>query len=213
MTPASQPAPISPPHTSVRIATSTDIKAVAHLVADAFDRLPLTNWLVPDPGERARVLPANFEILVEHAIAHGVVHVNDDRTAAAVWLTGAPDGVPEIGDYDRRMASICGPYIDRFTQLDEAMHRGHPTGPTHAHLVFLAVAPHLHGRGLGTALLDHHHEHLDQHGVPAYLEASSLASRALYLRHGYQPHGEPFTVADGPNPAMWPMWRHPKSTG
>ncbi|HEX5493068.1 MAG TPA: GNAT family N-acetyltransferase [Mycobacteriales bacterium] len=86
----------------------------------------------------------------------------------------------------------------------------HPSEPHH-YLAFLAVRPERQGAGLGSALLRHHHARLDRTGVAAYLEASSPRSRELYLRHGYRPRGEPFTVPDGT--PFWPMWRTPSAGG
>ncbi|GAB2963512.1 hypothetical protein GCM10027280_60500 [Micromonospora polyrhachis] len=73
----------------------------------------------------------------------------------------------------------------------------------------LAVTPAAQGTGRGTALLDHHHRHLDQAGIPAYLEASSPRARDLYTRHGYEPR-RAFTLPDGT--PFWSMWREPQPT-
>jgi GNAT superfamily N-acetyltransferase len=61
------------------------------------------------------------------------------------------------------------------------------------------------GAGLGSALLRHRLARADADGLPAYLEASSPRSRALYLRHGFEDLGEPVRVAD--SPPLYPMWR------
>lgn len=62
---------------------------------------------------------------------------------------------------------------------------------------------------LGAALLDHQHAALDRAGIPAYLEASNVDNRRLYLRHGYR-SAAPFHLPfDGP--PLWPMWRDPRS--
>jgi GNAT superfamily N-acetyltransferase len=195
--------------TPVRGAEPTDAKALAQVIADAFHDLPLCQWLVPDQDERRRVLPPHFQIYVEHAIEHGTVHTTENLDAVAVWFSDAPEGVPDIPDYDARLAAACDPHTERFELLDQAMHHAHPTGTPHEHLALLAVNPDRHGAGLGTALLAAHHAHLDAHGIPAYLEASSLRSRSLYLRNGYVDLGETFAVPSGPDPTMWPMWRDP----
>ncbi|TDC98808.1 GNAT family N-acetyltransferase [Nonomuraea deserti] len=63
------------------------------------------------------------------------------------------------------------------------------------------------GTGLGSAMLRHRLGRADADGLPAYLEASSPRSRALYERHGFEELGEPVRVAD--SPLLWPMWRRP----
>ena len=186
-----------------------DAAVLADVIASAFHELALCGWLVPDQGQRRRIMPPHFQLYVDHALEYGVVYTTPARTAVAVWFPA--EKIPDIDSYDVRLAAICDPHTHRFRTLDAAMHANHPAdAPPHEHLALLAVRPESQGAGLGSALLDHHHRVLDARGVPAYLEASSLRSRALYLRHGYRPHGEPFTVPGGPSPSMWPMWRSPE---
>jgi ribosomal protein S18 acetylase RimI-like enzyme len=178
---------------------------VAALIADAFQSLPPAAWLVPDPASRARLLAGQFSILAEHALVHGLVHRTADGDGVAVWFPREQPG-PEPYDYERRLAAACGEAAPRFQVLDAMLEDNHPTEPHH-HLAFLAVRPGRQGRGLGTALLRHHHAVLDAQGVPAYLEASSQRNLALYRRHGYQ-ESAPLRLPDGP--PFWPMWRRPK---
>ncbi|MFF5173077.1 GNAT family N-acetyltransferase [Micromonospora sp. NPDC000089] len=182
-----------------------ETRAVAELIAAAFEPLAVTAWLVPDDAKRRAVLADDFEILVEHAMRHGVVHGTADRSGVAVWLPQVGEPAPLPADYDERVAAACGEWTPRFRLLDELFEANHPHAPHH-HLAFLAVAPGRQGRGTGTALLRHHHAALDAEGLPGYLEASSDGSRALYARHGYVP-SEPFRLPDGT--PFHPMWRAP----
>lgn len=186
---------------SIRSARPGEGLAVAQVIADAFHDLGMSLWLVPDPVRRRQVFPPHFQILVDHALRHGTVHTIDGH-AVAVWFPPGP--VPDIPDYPARLRAACGDTTPRFEALDDAMHAAHPDGG-HAHLALLAVRPDRQGQGLGTTLLEHHHRLLDERGEPAYLEASSPRSRELYLRHGYRPAGEPFSLAEGAT--MWPMAR------
>jgi GNAT superfamily N-acetyltransferase len=200
----------------VRTASIEDAAMVAALIADAFDALPVSQWLVPDDARRTRILRRVFSIHVEHAVTHGLMHVVADRhvprglTAAAVWF---PDGAgtPPPTGYSERLGQAAGPWVERFRTLDAVMQTGHPNSHHH-HLAFLAVDPTRQGEGLGSALLAHHHAVLDETHVPAYLEASSQHSRDLYTRRGYRPHGAPLSFPGGPDTGMWPMWREPKPT-
>jgi GNAT superfamily N-acetyltransferase len=174
------------------------------LIATSFHDLAISRWLVADREERLRAQAGQFGLLVRHAIEYGQVHTTADSSGVAVWF---PSDVPPIPDYDSDLARICGPAVDRFASLDDAMHSHYPE-PPHWHLAFLAVLPRSQSHGIGTALLRHQHRRLDELGIPAYLEAANERNDSLYRRHGYQPYGEPFPVGTG-GPPMYPMWRNP----
>lgn len=189
--------------------TSQPAEPTGALIATAFTSLDVAAWLVPDPGQRHRILTGQFTMLAAHAADHGRIDTATDPTGAligvAVWFdrTGP---LPEIPDYQARLASLCGPHLPRITALDTAMDAAHPTTPHH-HLAFLAVAPGHQRHGIGTALLRAGHDRLDAAGIPAYLEAADEHSRALYARCGYRDLA-PLRLPDG-GPVMWPMWRTP----
>lgn len=187
-------------------ASQAEAGRLADLIGMAFADLPPSAWLVPDAAARVRVLSASFRIFVDLAVAHGEVHVTTHRTGVAVWLP-YNQPIPKPVDYDDRLAAACGPWTDRFRTLDALFEENHPAEPHH-YLAFLAVRPELHGQGIGGALLRHYHDYLDAHRRPAYLEASHPRSRDLYLRHGYEPCGQPFTLPSGA--PFWPLWREPQ---
>jgi len=195
----------------IRSATRADVDLVAALIGDAFHDLPAAGWLVPDPQQRAAILAANVAILVEHALSYGQVHTVHDGgsvAGAAVWLDYTRD-IPPPPNYDTRLAAACRRWTDRFRHLDTLFDTHHPAR-AHHHLAFLAVRPSRQRRRIGTALLHHHHAMLDRYHIGGYLEASSPASRDLYLRHGYHLHADPFDLPSGAQ--FWPMWRPPAPT-
>jgi GNAT superfamily N-acetyltransferase len=203
---------------AVRRADAGDAAGIAGVIAEAFHDIPVSLWIVPDPVDRARIYPDYFRIFVDMAIPYGEVEVIDDDSgdgvaAAAVWMPVMPDPIAAPDDYDILVDKICGQYAENFRALDEVMGRHHPHEPHH-YLALLAVRPGHQSDGLGSALLDYHHRKLDAAGIPAYLEASSVRSRALYLRHGFVPNHEPFVMVEGVpaegGPAMWPLWRDPR---
>ena len=192
-------------------ADPADAQLLAEVVAAAFRHLPASNWLVPDPAERRRIFPDYFRILVDLALAGGAVDTTADREAVALWMPAGSGDDAGPPDYDTRLAAVTGPWADRFRAFDEQLAKNHPTGEPHHHLAILAVRPDRQGRGLGSALLDAHHRALDEAypPVPAYLEAASLDSRRLYLRHGYRDMDRTLHYPDGVSdrPMMYPMWR------
>lgn len=194
-----------------RATTVQDAATAAGLIAGAFHVLDVSAWLVPDPDERTSVLTDNFLIFVDHARIHGEIHLIDDAVgqpvAAAVWFPQPTGPTPPPGNYDARLADVCGPATPRFHVLDQMFADSHPDSFPQHYLAYLATRPDQQGRGLGSTLLRHHHRRLDDDTVPAFLHASCARSRDLYARQGYECLGDPFHLPDGP--PMWPMWREP----
>jgi ribosomal protein S18 acetylase RimI-like enzyme len=86
------------------------------------------------------------------------------------------------------------------------MERDHERRP-HWYILAVGVRPEDQGRGLGTALLTPTLARCDTEGLPAYLEASSERSAALYERLGFEHVGE---LRLGGSPPVWRMLRSPR---
>jgi GNAT superfamily N-acetyltransferase len=89
--------------------------------------------------------------------------------------------------------------------LQTLMELRHPRAPQYYVLV-VGVVPELQGRGLGSALMRPTLDHCDEVGLPAYLEASSERSAALYERLGFRCHRE---LRLGGSPPLRLMTRPP----
>lgn len=191
-------------------AADTDRDALVGVIAEAFHNLEVSQWLIPGPGARAEVFPGYFRIHVEHALDQGTVLTTAARDAVALWLPVPKNGTRDPRDYQARLAAATGPHLRRFQALDTAFEQAHPVGVVHQHLEMIAVRPGRQRTGIGSALLNHHHEILDRAGIPAYLEASGLDTRRIYIRHGYYdcPH-RTIELPDG-GPCLHPMWRDPQ---
>ncbi|PZG20741.1 GNAT family N-acetyltransferase, partial [Micromonospora craterilacus] len=98
----------------------------------------------------------------------------------------------------------------KFVLLNEMFEAFHPDEPHH-YLAYLAVDSNRQNRGIGAALLADYHRHLDQLGLPAYLEASNMRNRRLYLRHGYTAGQTIVLPTEGP--IIWRMWRGAPTRG
>jgi GNAT superfamily N-acetyltransferase len=195
---------------AVVIAGPGDVDVLSQMIADAFLHLPPSRWLIADPAARRHVFPSYFRILVEHAVAAGIVHTTPERTAAALWLSVSAAGPAPPPGYDPRLAVATGPWARRFRDFDATLDRHHPTGTAHWHLAILAVRPGCQGQGTGSLLLQTRHAVLDHDGTPAYLEAATVRTRRLYARHGYTLRPDAPIRLPGGGPAMWPMVRQPR---
>ncbi len=192
-------------------ASPDDIPVLAAVIAEAFFDLRPSRWLVPDRAERRRIWPGYSRIYVEHAMTAGTVHTTTGRDAAALWIpVGQTPPQPPDG-YTASLTRVTGPYLDRFQAFDAALDERHPTRFAHHYLAILAVRSDRQGQGVGTAMLEAYHHHLDSRiRQPAYLEASSERSRRVYLHRGYTDSGPPIVLPAG-GPSLFPMVRQPRS--
>ncbi|GAB3849202.1 GNAT family N-acetyltransferase [Micromonospora andamanensis] len=195
----------------VRPATEADARPLIGVLAKAFHEGPVADWLIPDPDERRTVYHRYFTDAFHQGLAHGQVHTTADQTAVAIWY---PRLEPTPTDTRKRLEAlehIAGAYAPKFVLLEETFDALQPADPHH-YLAYLAVDPTRQNRGIGAALLAEHHRRLDDLGLPAYLEASNMRNRRLYLRLGYT--AGPTIVLPVDGPVIWRMWRGaPTSTG
>lgn len=105
------------------------------------------------------------------------------------------------------LVRVFGIGLRRAARLQAFFDRNHLQEPHYYYVRTLGVATRFQRQGLGTALLRPTLDRCDQEGVPAYLEASSERSAALYERLGFVHLGE-LRNPDG-GPPFWPMRRPP----
>ncbi|MFY1635765.1 GNAT family N-acetyltransferase [Solwaraspora sp. WMMB335] len=201
---------IQPAAVMIRTAGMADIPQAATLLTEAFLIAPVSQWLIADLDARARVFRDLFTVELDHAIrTGGMVHIAGQFGGVAVWQPRgrrrATDS-DQVSEHQLRLLSAAGRWQARFATLARILAAHYPWQP-HWHLAYLAVAPWRQGSGIGSALLRHHHRHVDGHGTPGYLEATTPRNRNLYLRHHYRAHG-PVQLPEGP--PIWPMWREPQ---
>ena len=189
---------------TVRPATSTDAGPLIAVLAKAFHEGPLADWLIPDPDDRRRVYYRYFRDALQHGLEHGQVHTTGDQSAVAIWYPRLEPTPAHTRDRLEALERIAGAYAPKFVLLEEMFDVLHPEEPHH-YLAYLAVDPQQQNRGIGAALLTDHHRRLDQLGLPAYLEASNMRNRRLYLRHGYTAGRTIVLPTEGP--IIWRMWR------
>ncbi|MFJ8691212.1 GNAT family N-acetyltransferase [Micromonospora wenchangensis] len=198
------------PSTSVTIrrAAPNDADRLVSVLVEAFFDGPVADWLVPDHDDRRAVYHRYFTLALRHGLDHGHGHVDTtaDRSAVAIWYPRTEPRPSAPPEHQAALEAATGPYAPKFTLLEAMFDAFHPREPHH-YLAYVAVDPSGQGRGVGTALLDSYHRRLDALGLPAYLEASNMRNRRLYLRLGYRA-GPPLLLPTS-GPTIWRMWRGP----
>ncbi|MEC4020627.1 GNAT family N-acetyltransferase [Streptomyces sp. H27-D2] len=214
--------PVTPVNRSPRVhrAEEADRKTICRLLDVAFEQDPVSRWVFPDAARRAVAHPRFFEIVLDAAWRDGFVDITEDGAAVALWLS-VPAEVPETasstpeaadtaeGDDMGQRIQAVDPGNERPEIVGRLTRARHPHDRAHRYLMFIGVDPERQGDRLGSALLAPALHACDRDRVPAYLEASSERSRALYTRLGFDVIDEPVELPRGP--LLWPMWREPRA--
>jgi GNAT superfamily N-acetyltransferase len=191
---------------SVREAGIGEVAQVSTTLADALANDSVFQWLFPSQRRRDTHLRRLFATeLAHYVLPAGRVLTTDNFLGANVEL---PPGrwkmtMPVSGAIG--LVRVFGLRLPRASRTQLFFERNHPQEP-HYYIRWVGVATRFQGQGLGTALLRPTLDRCDREGLPAYLEASSERSAALYERLGFVHLGE-LQVPNGPR--FWPMRRPP----
>lgn len=201
----------------IRRAGEADREAVVGVLDAGFFHDPVSSWIFPEEGYRRRTHKVLMGAFLDMALSEGYVDMTDDASAVALWLpvdghasgeTARAEGAASGSDDAAAMREAVDPANERIEQIARITGEAHPAHAPHDYLMLIAVMPALTGRGLGSALLATALDRLDRAARPAYLEASSTRSRALYERLGFRPTGTTIQLPAGP--PMHPLWRPPR---
>jgi ribosomal protein S18 acetylase RimI-like enzyme len=192
----------------VRNAKSADGAGAIETLARAFDADPPLNWVIRQDSQRAKAFREFFGVSFHRmTLPFGCVDIAGDYEGVALWT---PPGKWQLGLLDElamlpaflRVLSIAR-FPSRFRGINK-LQSHHPKQP-HYYLFAMGVKPELQGRGVGSVLLKHRLATCDLEKMPAYLEASTPGSRALYERLGFVSREEIRMADDAP--PVWAMWR------
>jgi len=193
----------------VRTATASDLPAIGHALARAFDGDPVWSFLVPQQSRWRARAAAFFAADARNRLPHGMVLVDQERAGAALWAP--PDtwrAKPK--DLAREMPNairLFGRNLPRALRMLSSIEKAHPKGP-HNYLAVLGTDPDHQGKGTGSALVAHVTDRADEEGMPCYLESSKESNLPFYGRHGFEVTEALVLPANGPT--VWGMWREPR---
>lgn len=168
----------------LRSATADDVHRLKDTLAQAFYDDPIFGWLMPDQERRLARLRRFFAIQLRLVtLPCGFVWTSTDIGGAALimppgkWRYPPRAVLPQGATFGRYQARA-----GRFWFGVEARHLREP----HYYVADIGVRPEMQGKGLGSALMRPALDRCDREGLPAYLEASSERSAALYERLGFR---------------------------
>jgi ribosomal protein S18 acetylase RimI-like enzyme len=191
---------------NVRSAQSEDLDVIVGILTESFFEDPVMCWAFEE-SVRPRRLDVMWRVMAKHGyIPAGAATVLPGGDGAALWMP--PGRSLDDAFWSEHASEFVGGLegdLDRISQLGDVMNASHPT-VEHWYLLAIGIHPHAQGRGLGGTLLAHTLARADAARQPAYLEATSTRSRALYERFGFEVTGE---IRPGDGPPLWCMWREP----
>ncbi|MEV0173310.1 GNAT family N-acetyltransferase [Streptomyces sp. NPDC050803] len=192
----------------IRAADAQDRELVVRLLDEAFQDDPVSGWVFPGAEYRRATHHRLMAAFADIVLAEGWIDLAEDGSACALWLSVPAEEHEADDDGPAQLRAAVDPANERVELIGRLTSDIHPSGRAHAYLWMIGVDPERQGEGLGRALITSVLDRCDSEGLPAYLEASSARSRALYERLGFELLDRPLDLPDGPQ--MWPMWREPK---
>ncbi len=193
--------------TGPRVVDHATLDTCVGILVGAFYDDTLWSWAFPDGDRRRAQHEAFWRVFVRGASRYPFTWLTADDTATAVWIP--PDGT-ELGDEQEQelVALLDGELrseAERVRLALDLLEEAHPRYEPHYYLSLLGTDPAHRGRGHGLALLAENLAHVDDEGMPAYLEASNPVNVPLYERYGFREWTR-FQVPDG-GPEIVTMWR------
>jgi GNAT superfamily N-acetyltransferase len=191
------------------------ITVAAGVLARAFQNDPPLAYGIPNPAERARMLPMFMKPFVTFASLFGEAYVTAGKLeSVAIWLP--LDNLDETPEHDHQagintIPSIVGTEASaRFMNIIrfvEAFHQRF-AADRHLYLQWLGVEPSRQGQGLGSATITPELRRADSEALPCYLETFQPRNVPLYLKHGFQIMAEEVEPASGLR--AWFFLRRPR---
>ena len=195
---------------ALRLATARDVSRLAGVLADAFMNDPVYTWLLPGSLRLQARLRAMFAAELEQYVLPngGTMWTTSGCDGAVIELPPGAWEMPKsfTGKEALRWVRAFGTRLSLAMRVQRAMEERHLREP-HFYVRTVGVRTALQGRGVGSALMQPTLQRADSAGLPAYIEASSERSAALYERLGFV-HMDVVELPEG-GPPVWLMRRPP----
>lgn len=194
-------------------AGSSDLDTVVRVSIMAFSDEAVIAWAIPNAVDRHAYMRDTFSSLLQSAVDAGAVILARDSggtaVAASIWVpsrgSATADASARQTSDPRATEAYPDDPIKRRLEHVEAATRARTPPEEHMHLSAMATLLSSRGRGAGTVMVTAGLARARAHGLPVYLEASTVANRRLYARLGFHDLGDAIVLPDG-GPALQPMW-------
>jgi GNAT superfamily N-acetyltransferase len=193
----------------VRTGAADAVPKVATALADAFTNDPVFTWLLPGSLRLQARLRTMFAAEMEqYVLPSGTVRTTSGYDGAVAELPPGAWEMPKsaTGKEALKWMRAFGRRLPLAIKVQHAMQERHLREP-HFYVRTVGVRTTLQGQGVGSALMRPTLERADSAGLPAYIEASSQRSAALYERLGFV-HMDVLELPAG-GPPVWLMRRPP----
>ena len=193
-----------------RTAATDAVPTVAAALADAFINDPVYTWMLPRTLRLKPRLRTMFAAeMAQYVLPNGgTVWTTSDYDGAVCELPPGSVGDAEVHD-GKGGAQLAAGVRHAIAARGKSAARDGGATPMepHFYLRIVGVRTALQGKGVGSALMQPTLERADSAGLPAYIEASTERSAALYERLGFV-HIDVLELPDG-GPPVWRMRRPP----
>lgn len=188
----------------VKIAQESDKTTVLDALKLAFVADPATRWVWPDTQKYLSNFSSFAKAFGGKAFAYERAYYIGNYSGAALWLP--PNVHPDVDQLiELLQSSGSNEAKNDGPEVFEKMSSYHPNEP-HWYLPLLGVDPLYHGKGLGSALIQHSIAVCNLDENFAYLESSNPKNIPFYERHGFELLGK---IQVNTSPPIFPMLRKP----
>ena len=194
---------------TIRPMKPEEIDKAAEFISEGYYDDIFFHWTVENDKDRRKVVTDYYKVYLnaEGCSAHVAETPSGEIIGATVWL---PHDV-DARIYDE-IDEVVGIYASKFRQVADMSHQNEPKGIPFYQLVGFVTCKQFRGQGIGTALLKHQLDKLDELGIPTYLEASTpYHGKGVYGKFGYQPMGELMVFTE--TAVLYPLWRPATANG
>ena len=179
-----------------------DANRALQAITLGFSTDPVQRWIWPEAAVYLDAKPRFAQASAGKGFDNGTVFAVEGFKAVAMWL--APGVSTDSDAMGAIVAETARPEIlEDLINIGISLSEARPTEP-HWYLNFIACDPAYLGQGLGSALMKHALQKVDEDGAAAYLESSNPRNMTLYERHGFEAVGK---VQHGSSPPLHPMVR------